>query len=884
MYSKLLFLLFFSLHLLLLSNSLDNHTLSNYKDITIANLTGIFYPDFDNKILNGNLTYTLKANNNGKKIILDSKFLNIISISEISPQNKELKYYFDEPDIKLGTPLIIEREFIESEQIEINIKYSTTKEGGAAQFLEKSQTITQTEYYFFTVSALIIGRELLPSQDTPAVKFPFYLGIKVKNPLRGMISGLYERNETNDDDNTTTFYYYQQIPIPNYLIALVAGNIVQEKINDQISIYSEPEYIEKAVEEFRDIPTFLKYSQEYMGEYEWGKYNVLVLPYSFPYSGMENPCLTFCSPCLINGDQSLIDLIVHELIHSWSGNLVTNENWRDFWLNEGITKFLQRKIIAKWKNDDYAKMDYILGLSYIKKYLEVFGLNNTLTSLRPNLTGMTPDESFSNIPYEKGSNFIYYLETIVGEKIIQGFFRSYFDHFKYKSVDVFDFKEYFLYFTKDKVSEDILETIKWDEWIFEPGDCPVPNNFSNKYEDELKNTMERFLREDFEGLDIQFKKMSSTAKTVFFLRLEERDEFLTDEQHNFLTNTLGLNHGQNFLVTTHYLRLILKETKEFISNETDCLKEYLTTYGVSDFMDGIYRLYYKRDEEEAVKIFNSVSNFYHKLMREMAQNEIEEAKNTFPIISFDFAEDQCAYKFYINSNEYNEHKDTFGTIDISSGVYLKSDNNIVELRCHLDSEESYCLPIEKIEIEGEYYLYVPKRIQEKNFAVKMFNGTISKKIYLNSSNILNSNNTKTIEIDYGDYDYIDHEISFINMVYDTLIVTNGKHEINCTVPEDEIKLLCRIDNDSFSYDYYNENEYKNSKLIVYECGIEIFSAVVRAKHSDESIKLDTWAIVLIIIGGIIVFFILILMIRKLMKKRNGGIEINDIKHEKLYTD
>ena len=351
--------IFSLLSLFLLSNSLDNHTLSNYKDITLTNLTGLFYPDFDTKIVLGNLTYTFHANQDGKKIILDSKYLNIITIYEISPENKELNFNFGEKDKNLGIPLEIDCEFNKSQEIEINIVYNTTEEGTAAQFLSKEQTIDKNFSYFFTQSALTIGRELLPSQDTPAVKFPFYLGIKTMNPLRGMISGLYERNETNDD-NTTTFYYYQKIPVPNYLIALAAGNIVEEKINDQVSVYSEPGFIEKAVKEFENIPEFLNYSQEYMGEYEWGKYNVLVLPYSFPYSGMENPCLTFCSPCLVNGDKSLVDLIAHELIHSWSGNLVTNENWRDFWLNEGITKFLQRKVIAKWQNDDYAKMDYLI--------------------------------------------------------------------------------------------------------------------------------------------------------------------------------------------------------------------------------------------------------------------------------------------------------------------------------------------------------------------------------------------------------------------------------------------------------------------------------------------------------------------------------------------
>jgi leukotriene-A4 hydrolase len=206
-----------------------------------------------------------------------------------------------------------------------------------------------------------------------------------------------------------------------------------------------------------------------MGNYEWGKYNVLILPNSFPFSGMENPCLSFCSPCLINGDKSLVDIIFHELIHSWSGNLVTNENWRDFWLNEGITMFLQRKIISKIKGNDYAKMDAILGLSYIQFYLDYFGENSTFTSLRPDLNGISPDDIYSDIPYEKGFNFVFYIESLIGEEKMEKFFKEYFLNFKYKSIDVFDFKRFFIDFClNNSISEEIINKIDWESWIFKP--------------------------------------------------------------------------------------------------------------------------------------------------------------------------------------------------------------------------------------------------------------------------------------------------------------------------------------------------------------------------------------------------------------------------------
>ena len=862
--------------MILLSESKDNSTLSNYLEITLQNLEGTFHPNFDTKIISGELIYTFKAKDDGDEIILDSKYLEIKNISEISPEEKTLNFTEGELVEFLGVPIKISRPFQKDDEIKIKIVYETTKEGGAALFLESHQTIGKKYPYFFTISEMIIGRQLLPSQDTPAVKFPFNLGIRVPNPLRGMISGLYDKNETHDDD-TTTWYYKQVIPVPNYLIALAAGNIKEHKVNEQVSVYSEPEYVDEAVKEFEDIPKFLKYSQEYMGNYEWGKYNVLVLPHSFPYSGMENPCLTFCSPCLINGDKSLVDLIVHELMHSWSGNLVTNENWRDFWLNEGVTKFVQRKIISMWQNDDYAKMDYMLGLSYIAKYLGVFGVNNTLTSLRPNLTGMSPDDSYSNIPYEKGSNFVYYLQSIVGEDIMQKFFQSYFDHFKYKSVDVFDFKNYFLEFVQDKVEQNKIDSILWDEWIFKPGDCPVKNDFENIYNDELINTTQRFLDEndDYEGLDEQFINMSSTAKTVFFLRLEERNIFLTDKQHKFLTETLKLYEKQNYLVTTHYLRLILKETKEFLPNELDSLIRYLTSFGVTDFMDGVYRLFYKRDEVKAVEVFNNCSNFYHSLMKDMVQREFNDAKNTFPIISFDF-EEKCPNiitnnKFKITSEEFKPFENDV-IIDVNNKILLKAGSREIKVSCHLNSTETYCIVNPEdldTNYKGEYYIYNPKRIQEKEFAIKTFEG--------HSTSIIKEDNIKEISIDYNEKESTTLELKFERLYQNEIKILKEDKEFNCDILLDAKKIMCEIDKNNFDYNKEDQNEFKIHNLNIKDgCGNLIHTVQIKTKcenclkkgGDEKNEGLPGWAIALIVIGAIIILGLIGFLVYRALKRRN----------------
>ena len=887
--------------LFLIIKSKDNHTLSNYEEITLINLKGIFYPDFEEKIVHGNLNYTFQAKVAGNAIILDTMNLEINSIKKIKQEEEEgeeeeLTYNIGELDKKLGQKLIISIAYEKDAYVNINIDYKTNSSGSATLFLEKGQTIGKKYPYFFTISEMTYGRELLPSQDTPAVKFPFYLGIKVMNPLRGMISGLFVDKDNDTLDDTTIYYYEQKIPIPNYLIALAAGNIVEKPISYNVSIYSEPEFVESAAEEFEETPNFLNYAISLLGNYMWGKYNILVLPHSFPYSGMENPCLTFTSPCLVNGDKSLVDLIVHELIHSWSGNLVTNENWSDFWLNEGITKYLQRKVVAMSRGEDYAKMDYMLGLTYISKYLKVFTENNqlTLTSLHPDLTGMRPDESYSNIPYEKGSNFMYYLESIVGNDVMIEFFQNYFVHFGNKSLDVFDFMNYFKEFCNDKVEKDKMEGIKWKEWIFDTGDCPVPNNFENSYDEALKQVFEKFTNNDLKDLEKDFNDLSSSAKTVFFLRLEDRNIFLTEKQHDFLTNKLKLYENQNYLITTHYLRLILKETGEFYEHEFDCLKNYLTSFGVTDFMDGVYRLFYKRDEIKAVEILNSCKNFYHSIMYDMAEGEIDEAKEQFPILLMDLEGDNICKQYSkediinLTVSLLNPVKNLNVRAKISEGIYLHSEKDRIDLECYFNSTEnaSYCIPIEENIRSGEYNLIIPNRIQNESFAIRTTNSLKKYKLFLKDFTV-DESFIKEYDIDYGKTKNVTIKISFLDEPDEGIHLMNGNKEISCSLVLEKKMLQCLIDENILPYNKEKPKEFKDYNLILYDlCGNEKYTLKVKVKKTktDEDDGLGAFAIILIIFGVIALILIAFLVYRFIRRKNIQESKIGDVSEGKIMSD
>ena len=741
-----LILLFISFHLIF-GKTIDTTTLSNYEDIVLTNLTGIFTPDFENKIIKGDLTYKFKALKNGSEIILDVKALNIKSINK---NEESIQFHYGDPHHIYGPPLIIPCNYSQDEVVEINIKYETTKDGGAVQFLNANQTAGKKYPFLTTLSEMTYGRQLLPSQDTPSIKFPFYLGITTKNPIKGMINGLYQSQKVNKEDGTTTYYYYQKIPVPNYLIALAAGNIEEKKISEEISVFSEPKLLEDSAKELEEMPTILEIASRLNGDYEWGKYNILILPASYPYSAMENPCLTFASSCLINGDKSLFDIFVHELTHSWSGNLVTNSNWRDFWLNEGITKYRQREIIAEWKeSDDYPKMDAILGLYHIEEALDYLGRDSNATCLRPSLDGIDPEAVYSDIPYEKGYNFMLYVENIVGKEIMDDFFLSYFEKFKYKSVDLFDFKNYFEEFCREQeVPEENLTNIDWNTWIYGAGPCPVENNLSNSYLNELEQGLEKFINEELDDeLADNFTNWIHTTKTVFFLKLENRDELLTEAQHKFLTERLELYHNQNFLVTTYYFRLILGLTDKFYEHEEDYLIDYLKSYGVSDFMYGIYELFYKRDEVAAVNTLEESKSFYHTIMLNKAENDIEKAKNNFPIMSLDLDtpnEEQCLIlpekpKFNIISEEY---KDILGNLEIKDGIQLINGDTKIDLDCYLNNANKYCEFRNENINEGKYKIKVNERIQRKNYAIKKQTSKKQLQIY-NSNKELKIDEEKT---------------------------------------------------------------------------------------------------------------------------------------------
>ena len=301
-----------------------------------------------------------------------------------------------------------------------------------------------------------------------------------------MFSGILEKSTINTEENTTTFYYSQKIPVPTYLIAFVCGDLEFGKISSRCGVYTERGLLQKALYEFAETEKFIKAAEEYINPYIWGEYNILVLPFAFAFGGMENPCLTFVNPALLAGDRSLTNVIAHEIAHSWTGNLVTNKNWTNFWMNEGFTTFLERKISEICYGEDISNLEAQVGMIELEHDMELMGKEHSFSSLNPDLKNVNifylfiinfqvdPNDAFSVVPYEKGYCLLKFIENLIGKKNFQLIFQAYIEKFTKKSICYQDYIEIFegkireIYKDEEKIQE-IFGKIKWQEWIHKTG-------------------------------------------------------------------------------------------------------------------------------------------------------------------------------------------------------------------------------------------------------------------------------------------------------------------------------------------------------------------------------------------------------------------------------
>ncbi len=443
----------------------DVHSFGNPEEIRVRHVDLDLEVLFDRKALKGNAVLSLDRIKPADALKLDTRDLKIIKVesSEDGKQFARAPFELGPSDKILGTPLIIR---LPAQAQKVQIEYETSPSASGVQWLEPAQTAGKKHPYVFTQSQAIHARSWIPLQDSPAVRVTYSARIHTPKALHAVMSAesIPAAGPTRSEHRTSAFEMKQAIP--PYLIALAAGDIVFKPLSARTGVYTEPAMLERAAKELEDTEKMVAATEKLYGAYRWGRYDILVLPPSFPIGGMENPRLTFATPTILAGDKSLVSLIAHELAHSWSGNLVTNATWRDFWLNEGFTTYLERRIIEELYGRPREEMEATLAVQSLKE--EIDALPDADEILHVNLAGRDPDEGFTLVPYEKGALFLRHLEESFGRQRFDAFLKGYFDHFAFQSITTADFRAYL---EKNLLAADAKATaiVPVDEWITKPG-------------------------------------------------------------------------------------------------------------------------------------------------------------------------------------------------------------------------------------------------------------------------------------------------------------------------------------------------------------------------------------------------------------------------------
>ena len=438
----------------------DPHSYSNPNEAVVKHIDLDLKVDFDSKQLSGWANLSISNQTGGNKLVLDSRDL---TVSKVTLDNDESKTQFTigEPDPVLGSPMRID---IHPGTKSVKIYYHTSPEAAAIQWLSPEQTSSGEHPFLFTQSEAILARTWIPCQDSPGIRITYSATIRTDPDLMAVMSA--ENGTKKNADGVTHFDMPQ--PIPSYLLALAIGDLRFRALGPRSGVYAEPSVIDRAAFELEDTEDMIAAAEKLYGPYRWQRYDIIILPPSFPFGGMENPRLTFATPTILAGDKSLVALVAHELAHSWSGNLVTNATWNDFWLNEGFTTYFEHRIMEALYGADYAEMLASLSFQDLQFDLDEIGPDSPAdTHLHLDLAGRNPDDGMTAVAYDKGHFFLRSLEKVVGREKWDEFLRGYFDQFAFTTMT----SDKFVAYLRDKLinTEALEERAQIDAWVYGPG-------------------------------------------------------------------------------------------------------------------------------------------------------------------------------------------------------------------------------------------------------------------------------------------------------------------------------------------------------------------------------------------------------------------------------
>ncbi|MFT4602895.1 MAG: leukotriene-A4 hydrolase [Arenicella sp.] len=565
----------------------DLHSYGNVFEVKTKHLHLNLDVNFDNETLKGSVIHDIENITGAEEMIFDVYDLLIEKI--VLDDKDETTFEIGERDELLGSPLTVA---IKAETKKVEIFYETPPTAEALQWLSPQQTAGKEQPYLFTQGQAILTRTWIPCQDTPGNRITYSADIKVPVSLLAVMSAdnPTEKNESGE------YSFEMNNPIPSYLIALAVGDLEFSSLGARTGVYCEPSMTDKCTYEFVDVEKMVEAAEELYGDYKWGRYDLIVLPPSFPFGGMENPKLTFATPTILAGDRSLVSLIAHELAHSWSGNLVTNATWDDFWLNEGFTVYFENRIMEKVYGKEYS--DMLLQIEYQGLEHEnddiLSGDYPEDTQLKLDLHGRAPDDGMTAIAYVKGAFFLKTLEELAGREIFDAFLSTYFDDHEFQTLTT---EKFVIYLNKNLLEPNDLE-FNTNEWIYEEG---IPDNCVQVNSDKFEkvDVKCKLITGVSTGAELEIPEDWSTHEWLHFIRHIPGD---ANASHlKMLDEEFGFTDCGNSEIMAEWYVLSIKMDYDGVNKD---MEDFLINVGRRKFLEPIYGELAK--SEEGMKLANSI--------------------------------------------------------------------------------------------------------------------------------------------------------------------------------------------------------------------------------------------------------------------------------------
>ena len=549
----------------------DPHSYARPLEARVTHLALDLDVSFDAKRIGGTAALDIDRAADAKEIVLDSDGLQIQSITDGSGQPLEYKVGADDPN--LGAPLAIA---LGPNTKRLVIRYSSAPDAEALQWLTPEQTAGKKQPYLFSQGQAILNRSWIPTQDSPGIRQSWEATVRVPEPLTAVMSAQ-RVGQPSNEGGKRVFRYRMDNPVAPYLIAIAVGDLQFREVGPRSGVWTEPAMLDAAAAELADTEKMIDAAEAMFGPYLWGRYDMLVLPPSFPFGGMENPNLTFLTPTFIAGDKSLVSLIAHELAHSWSGNLATNATWADFWLNEGTTTYATYRITEAVYGKQRAAQQYALGWDSLMREIEnIGGMTHPDTRLHIDLAGRNPDEGLTEIAYEKGAAFLRTIESIVGRERFDAWLKGWFERHQFEPVTsaifLADIREHLV-----RGDAALEQRLMLDEWVYQPGIPanvvrPDPNAFA-----EVDTAVQRFTASRAIPAQ-QWPEWSTDERLRFINRLPRQIDQRTLGQ---LDTSLQLSKTRNNEVLFAWLELAVATR---FDPAVPALERFLTTQGRRKFV------------------------------------------------------------------------------------------------------------------------------------------------------------------------------------------------------------------------------------------------------------------------------------------------------------